>query len=74
MTLVGIIGALVMFYMRKRRLGAKSYRQVEIYMLFVIWKISFATILKFLISNYRRYIGFRILLETEIEDDRIEFC
>ncbi|CAK9820842.1 Ectonucleotide pyrophosphatase/phosphodiesterase family member 5 [Anthophora plagiata] len=28
MTMVGIIGAIVMFYMRKRRLGAKSYRMI----------------------------------------------
>lgn len=27
MTMVGIIGAIVMFYMRKRRLGARSYRR-----------------------------------------------
>ena len=37
-------------------------------MLFVIWKVSSVIILKFLMSNYRRYIGFRILLENEIED------
>ncbi|XP_034173921.2 bis(5'-adenosyl)-triphosphatase enpp4 isoform X1 [Osmia lignaria lignaria] len=28
MTMVGIIGALVMFYIRKRRLGVKSYRRI----------------------------------------------
>ncbi|XP_076174778.1 ectonucleotide pyrophosphatase/phosphodiesterase family member 5 isoform X2 [Ptiloglossa arizonensis] len=28
MTMVGIIGAIVMFYMRKRQLGAKSYRRI----------------------------------------------
>ncbi|OAD61524.1 Ectonucleotide pyrophosphatase/phosphodiesterase family member 5 [Eufriesea mexicana] len=28
MTMVGVIGAIVMFYMRKRRQGAKSYRKI----------------------------------------------